>query len=153
MTTTDNRWHKSLGSAAALVVRRQLEDGHIDPGKGWEPLSILFASSSAVGQVGMSRTKKPVPKVDAAVRVYARTFLPWGWTLEPPLEWDARALAFTRGDERITDFLWIETWDTPLPATAHFADIPGRVRVLDLIRPFASREYINGTHVPLRVGR
>lgn len=149
---THNRWNKQLSIAVTATIRQQFAQGHCSPGTGWEPASVLATASGVCRELGLTGgPPTQVMIVVAGVNVYSRMFLPWTWDLLPAGSWDARALTFTRGDEQLIDFLWAEPWDLPLPPSAHFAEAPGRVRVLNLLQPLASRQYVDGRHTPLRV--
>lgn len=147
----DNRWNKQLSLAVVDTVRQQFALGRTSSDTGWSPADVLATASECCRERGMVGMPAAVMTVTAAVNVYANVFLPWGWTLTSELAWDGRALLFERGEETLTDFLWAEPWDVPLPASAHFAEAAGRVRVLTLLQPRASREYVDGQHTPLQL--
>lgn len=147
-----SRWNQQLSVPVAQTIRAQWAAGRVFPAQGWAPEDVLAVASGVCREHGLVGAPGLVMRVAAAVNCYSKVFLPWSWRLDPGADtWDERALSFRRGDQMLVDFLWAEPWDVPLPRTAHFAEVPGRVRMLDLLRPQASREYIDGRHSALRM--
>lgn len=144
-------WNRDVGAVVALTVRRQWAAGRVSRSAGWSPADVLEVTSAVSREQGLVGAPALVMRAAAAVNVYASLFLPWVWQLDTAAVWDPRALTFHRGEESLVDFLWAEAWQVPLPRTADLAQAGARLRLLDLLRPQASREYVDGEHVPLRL--
>lgn len=146
-----NRWSSQLSTPVAYTIRDVWATGaHTPQAPQWTPAAVIAATGAACREAGITGSPALVMRAAAAVNTYAQLFLPWAWTLaDPEPDADERVLRWLTTDDEVTDVVWAEAWDEPLPASALLAEWPGQVRVLDLLRPFASRVYVNGRHTAL----
>lgn len=147
----NKRWsgqHSPLARAAVVTIWEAGATTRDDA--AWLPARVLGTCAQVCRDAGITGSPMTPIRVSAAVNVYVEAFLPWGWTLDTAASsWDERALTWRLNHEVVLDFLWAEEWDEALPDSRLFAEAGERVRLCDLNRPWTSREYANGTHVPL----
>lgn len=133
-----NRFTSRLGIIAADTIATQIVGGVHDP---WQRLTVIAAASDACRRNGLVEPGVDGLRVAAAVNTYVHLFLPVGELVDR----DEEVLVWDTADGLLHDVLWVERWQQPLPSSAVLGSIGDHVRLVDLQRPGATREYVGGT--------